>query len=37
MLSERSFTTENIDFYLRELAKAYKKMGGKDTPAEIIM
>ncbi len=37
MLSERSFTTENIDFYLRELAKAYKKMGGKDTPAEIIL
>ena len=37
MLSERFFTTENIDFYLRELAKAYKKMGGKDTPAEIIL
>lgn len=37
MLSESSFNSENIDFYLRELAKAYKKMGGKNTPAEIIL
>lgn len=36
-MSEFPFTSENIDFYLRELAKAYKKMGGKGTPAEIIL
>lgn len=32
MLSESSFNSENIDFYLRELAKAYKKMGGEKHP-----
>ena len=36
-MSDRPFTTENLDFYLRELAKAYKKLGGKGTPAEIIL
>lgn len=36
-MSDRPFTAENLDFYLRELAKAYKKLGGKQTPAEIIL
>lgn len=30
------FTKENIDLYLKEVAKAYRKMVGKDFPAEII-
>lgn len=36
-MSEQPFTADNIDFYLRELAIAYKKMGGKNAPAEIIL
>lgn len=35
-MSDRAFTTENLDFYLRELAGAYKKIG-RGTPAEIIL
>ena len=31
------FTKENIDLYLKEVAKAYRKMVGKDFPAEIIL
>lgn len=36
MLSD-SFTKENLDTYLKELAKAYKKVNGKSMPAEIIL
>lgn len=36
MLSD-SFTKENLDTYLKELAKAYKKINGKSMPAEIIL
>lgn len=31
------FTREKLDLYLKELAKAYRKLGGKDMPAEIIL
>ena len=31
------FTKDNIDLYLKEVAKAYRKMVGKDFPAEIIL
>ena len=31
------FTKGNIDLYLKEVAKAYRKMVGKDFPAEIIL
>lgn len=37
MSSEIPFTQENLDFYLRELAKDYKKLGGKAMPAELIL
>ena len=31
------FTKENLDTYLKELAKEYRKLGGKAMPAEIIL
>ncbi len=31
------FTKENLDLYLRELSKEYKKLGGRNTPVEIIL
>lgn len=31
------FTKENLDQYLRELAKEYRKLNGKSMPAEIIL
>ena len=37
MSSDVRFTTENIDQYMKALAKAYKKLGGRNTPAEIIL
>ena len=39
MLSEQinHFTKENLDTYLKELAKEYRKLGGKAMPAEIIL
>ena len=39
MLPEKSneFTKENIDFYLKEVAKEYRKKGGKNTPAELVL
>ena len=37
MSSEVCFTTENIDQYMKALAKAYRKLGGRNTPAEIIL
>lgn len=33
----RVFSRENIDKYLFELAKEYRKLAGKKTPAEIIL
>ena len=39
MLSEKQieFTKENIDTYLKEVAKEYRKQIGKSMPAEIIL
>ena len=37
MSSDVRFTTENIDQYMKALAKAYRKLGGRNTPAEIIL
>ena len=31
------FTKENIDLFLKELAKEYRKLMGKKTPAEIVI
>lgn len=31
------FKKENLDLYLKELAKEYKKLAGKNMPAEIIL
>lgn len=33
----RSFTKENLDLYLKEVAKEYRKLGGKNAPAEIVL
>ena len=37
MSTDQSFTAENLDIYLRDLAKEYKKHGGKYMKAEIIL
>ena len=37
MLSEMPFTRENLDQYLKELAKEFRKRNGKSMPAEIIL
>ena len=38
MSSEKNFfTKENLDTYLKELAKEFRKINGKSTPAEIIL
>jgi hypothetical protein len=37
MLSEKEFTKENLNKYLSELAKEYKKVSGRKVPAEIIL
>ena len=34
---ERVFTKENLDTYLKELAKEFRKLNGKTMPAEIIL
>ena len=31
------FKKDNLDLYLKELAKEYKKLGGRNMPAEIIL
>lgn len=36
-MSFNVFTKENLDNYLKELAKEYRKLGGKGMPAEIIL
>ena len=36
MLSN-NFTKENLDTYLKELAKEFKKLNGKNMPAEIVL
>ena len=39
MSSEKQFefTKENIDLYLKEVAKEYRKQAGKKTPAELVL
>lgn len=37
MSSNVPFTSENLDTYLKALAKEYKKLGGKNMPAEIVL
>ncbi len=36
-MSDKSFTKENLDQYLKELAKEFIKLNGKKMPAEIIL
>ena len=37
MSAENTITKENLDFYLRELAKEYRKLIGTKVKAEIIL
>ena len=37
MSVEKGFTKENLDYYLKELAKVFRKRNGRNTPAEIIL
>ena len=36
-MSSNSFTKENLDNYLKELAKEFRKINGKSMPAEIVL
>ena len=36
-MSDQPFTKENLDQYLKELAKEFRKRNGKSIPAEIIL
>ena len=36
-MSDHPFTKENVDEYLKALAKEYRKRSGKAIPAEIIL
>lgn len=35
--NSKVFTKENLDLYLNELSKEYKKMGGRNVPLEIVL
>mgnify|MGYP001045267101 FL=1 len=37
MFVEKGFTKENLDYYLKELAKEFRKRNGKNMPAEIVL
>jgi len=37
MSPELNFTKDNLDFYLKELSKVFRKLNGKKMPAEIIL
>lgn len=37
MLSDNGFTKQNLDLYLKEVAKEFRKRNGKSMPAEIIL
>lgn len=37
MSSEKTFSKDNLDLYLKELGKAFRKVNGKSMRAEIIM
>ena len=36
-MSSETFNKDNLDMIFKELAKEYKKLGGKAVPAEIIL
>lgn len=36
-MSSNSFTKENLDAYLKELAKEFRRQNGKSMPAEIVL
>lgn len=36
-MSSNSFTKENLDTYLKELAKEFRRLNGKSIPAEIVL
>ena len=36
-MSPNSFTKENLDTYLKELAKEFRRLNGKRVPAEIVL
>ena len=37
MSVEKGFTKENLDYYLKELAKEFRKRNGRNIPAEIVL
>ena len=37
MSVEKGFTKENLDYYMKELAKEFRKRNGRNMPAEIIL
>lgn len=37
MLSDKPFRKEDLDLYLKELAKEFRKRNGKTIPAEITL
>jgi hypothetical protein len=37
MSSDTPFTRENLDYYLKELAKEFRRLSGKKMPAEVIL
>ena len=37
MSADKPFTKENLDSYLKELAKEFRKKNGTGMPAEIIL
>ena len=37
MFADKPFTKENLDSYLKELAKEFRKKNGTRMPAEIIL
>ena len=37
MSSKTEITKENLDTYLKDLGKEFRKMNGKSIPAEIVM
>lgn len=36
-MSSDNFTKENLDTYLKELAKEFRRLNGKSMPAEIVL
>ena len=34
---DKAFTKDNLDLYMKEVAKAFRKRSGKSIPAEIVL